>query len=128
VESSSNDADFFAYLEEVDPSGRSTYVTEGALRASHRRLGQPPFKNFGLPWPRSLDRDATPMPNGGPTELIFDLNPTAQRFQRGNRIRLTITNADRDTHKKPYPATPPLVTIHRNPIQASRIVLPTVKP
>jgi putative CocE/NonD family hydrolase len=128
VESSAGDADFFAYLEEVDPQGRSTYVTEGALRASHRRLGQAPFRNYGLPWPRSFDRDRSPLPSGGPTELVFDLHPTAQRFQKGNRIRLTITNADRDTHRQPYPAAAPLVSIHRGPIRASRIVLPMAKP
>ena len=98
------------------------------MRASHRRLAPAPFKNFGLPWPRSFDRDVSPLVAGGPTELIFDLQPTAQRFQKGNRIRITVTNADRNTHQNPFPAAAPMVTLYRNPIQASRIVLPLVKP
>jgi predicted acyl esterase len=73
-----------------------------------------------------LDRDQTPLPKG-PTELVFDLHPTAKRFQTGNRIRVTITNADRDTHRAPYPATAPVVTIHRGQIRPSRIVLPMVR-
>ena len=36
VTSSADDGDFFVYLEEVDAEGRSNYVSEGVLRASHR--------------------------------------------------------------------------------------------
>src|SRR5947208_3934155 len=38
---------------DVEPSGRSSYVTEGVLRASHRRLGTAPYDNLDLPWHRS---------------------------------------------------------------------------
>ena len=44
------DLDVFVYLEEVDRSGKSTYITEGDLRASHRKLSQAPFNNLGLPY------------------------------------------------------------------------------
>ena len=33
------DLDLFVYLEEVDDTGKPTYITEGNLRASHRKLG-----------------------------------------------------------------------------------------
>ena len=125
VTSSERDADLFAYLEDVDSAGRSDYVTEGALRASHRKLAPAPFKNFGLPWTSSLVGDAAPLA-ATPTELVFDLLPTAKRFAAGHRIRLTITGADRDTHHKVYPATPPQVVIYRDRSYPSHVVLPMV--
>ncbi|MBN2315850.1 MAG: CocE/NonD family hydrolase [Sedimentisphaerales bacterium] len=38
IECTADDVDLFAYLEEVEPDGRSTYITDGCLRASNRRL------------------------------------------------------------------------------------------
>ena len=125
VTSSARDVDAVVYLEDIEPSGRSTYVTEGGLRASHRKLGTPPFKNFGLPWPSSQVGEATPLPNA-PTELVFDLLPTAKRFRPGHRIRVTVQGADRDTHRKVIPNPPPRVAIYRDASRPSRIVLPLV--
>jgi hypothetical protein len=76
----------FVYLEDVDSTGKSTYVTEGVLRASHRKLATPPFENFGLPWTRSYKEDISPLPDR-PTELVFDLLPTAKRFNIGHRMQ-----------------------------------------
>jgi putative CocE/NonD family hydrolase len=51
------DLEVFVYLEEVDRKGSSTYVTEGNLRASHRKLSQAPFDNLGLPYHSYYQRD-----------------------------------------------------------------------
>jgi putative CocE/NonD family hydrolase len=125
VTSSAKDLDAMVYLEDVDSTGRSTYVTEGVLRASHRKLGQPPFDNFGLPWPRSFKEDVTPLPPA-PTELVFDLHPTAKRFGAGHRIRVTLQGADRDSHQAVHPVPPARVTVYRDASRPSRIVLPVV--
>lgn len=125
VTSSARDADVMVYLEEVDAAGRSTYVTEGVLRASHRKLGMPPFKNFGLPWPRSHREDVAPLP-AEPTELVFDLHPTAKRFRVGHRIRVTVQGADRDTHLAVHPNPPPTVAVWRDASRPSRLILPVV--
>lgn len=125
VTSSTGDADLMVYLEDVDSTGKSSYVTEGVLRASHRKLGTPPFDNFGLPWPRSFAEDVAPLPKE-PTELVFDLHPTAKRFNPGHRIRVTVQGADRDTHRTPASPTPPNVAIYRDAGHPSRIVLPVV--
>jgi len=42
IASTSSDGQFFAYLEDVAPDGRVTYITEGQLRALHRRIGSDP--------------------------------------------------------------------------------------
>ena len=125
VTSSSRDFDAMAYLEDIDSTGRSTYVTEGVLRASHRKLAPAPFENFGLPWPRSYQDDVAPLPNE-PAELVFDLFPTAKRFKAGHRIRVTVQGADRNTHMAVHPNPPPKVSIYRDQAHPSRIVLPVV--
>jgi putative CocE/NonD family hydrolase len=123
LRSSTRDADVFVYLEDVSPDGRSTYVTEGALRASHRKLAKPPFENFGLPWTRSYREDISPLPDR-PTELVFDLHPTAKRFNAGHRIRITVTGADRDAHRK-VNGVPELI-IYRDRSHPSRVDMPVI--
>src|SRR5208282_1752998 len=58
------DLDVFAYLEEVDSEGNSTYVTEGNLRASHRATSGAPYQNFGLPYHRHLQSEVSLMKAG----------------------------------------------------------------
>ena len=42
VSSTATDGEFFAYLEDVDANSTVTYVTEGELRAIHRKLSMDP--------------------------------------------------------------------------------------
>ncbi len=107
LKSDAPDLDLFAYLEEVDGGGNSTYITEGNLRASHRTLSQAPYDNLGLPYHRHYKSDLAPIPAGEPVELVFDLLPTSYVFRGGNRIRITVTCADADNFETPVlnPAT-----------------------
>ncbi len=82
------------YLERIDGSGHSTYITEGDLRASHRKLGQAPFNNLGLPYHSHDQSELEPIPSGEPFELVFSLLPTSYQFHTGDRIRVTIAFAD----------------------------------
>ena len=127
VTSSAKDGDFFAYLEDVDARGFSHYVTEGTLRASHRAVHSPPYKYLGLPYHRSYAADAKELP-GEPVELVFDLQPSSILFHRGNRIRVTITCADKDNTLSPEVSPAPKVQIHRGKQLASHIVLPIIPP
>jgi hypothetical protein len=121
VEASADDLDVFAYLEQVSADGSSTYVTEGALRASHRARHTAPYASPGLPYHGSIEADCEPL-GGGPVELELDLFPTSWLFPRGSRIRLAIAGADRDNALTPVLEPAPTVTLHRGP--ASRLVLP----
>lgn len=94
VTSTHNDGDFFVYLEEIDADGYSHYVTEGVLRASHRKTSEAPFDNFGLPFHRSYAEDLAPLTPGSSTELFFDLMGTAIVIDEGHRLRITIAGAD----------------------------------
>ena len=123
---SADDVDLFAYLEEVEPDGRSTYITDGCLRASHRRLNEPDYNRMGLPYHRSFAQDKESLPDG-PFELVFDLYPTANLFDAGHRMRLSITCADRDNNQTLQVNPVPEVTVYRNTERPSRILVPVCK-
>ena len=61
-----------------------------------------------------------------PTELVFDLLPTAKRFQTGHRIRVTVQGADRNTHMAVHLKPPAKVAIYHDAGHPSRVVLPVV--
>jgi putative CocE/NonD family hydrolase len=126
IKCSADDVDLFAYLEEVEPDGRSNYITDGCLRASHRRLNEPPHNRMGLPYHRSFAQDRESLPDG-PVELTFDLYPTANLFEAGHRIRLSITCADCESNQTPQVNPVPEVTVYRNTERPSRLLLPIYK-
>jgi putative CocE/NonD family hydrolase len=126
VTSSADDVDFFAYLEEVDEKGYSHYLTEGVLRASHRKLDPPPFSYMNLPYHRSYAGDVAPLPSGQPVELVFDLHPTSNIFDAGHRLRLTITCADQTSFETPVVSPAPKVSVYRNGKYSSYVRLPMI--
>jgi putative CocE/NonD family hydrolase len=126
VSSTAPDGDFYAYLEEVEASGESIYVSEGVLRASHRAQSEPPFDNMGLPYHRSFEKDLQPLVTGEVATLVFDLLPTSNLFDAGHRIRVTVTCADADNAETRTVTPPPEVTLYRTREHASSITLPIV--
>ena len=124
--SSADDGDFFVYLEDIEPDGRSAYVSEGQLRASHRRLSEAPYDRMGLPYHRSYAEDAMALVPGELAELVFDLQPTSVIFRQGHRIRVTITCAAKDTFTTPVLDPAPVVNLLRDAAHPSRIVLPVI--
>lgn len=126
VSTTATDGDYFAYLEEVDPSGASHYITEGAIKASHRKLNSPPYDYLGLPYHRGYARDVAPVRPGEVVELVFDLEPISNVFNAGNRVRLTITGADKDNAETKPLDPPPTIRVHRDPAHPSRIILPVI--
>ena len=117
------------YLEEIDQEGRSHYVSEGVLRASHRKTSEAPFDNFGLPYHRSYAEDLADMVPGEPTELTFDLMGTAIVIDAGHRIRVTITGADYANfafHPDPEGQNAPRIEVLRGGERASYVELPVM--
>lgn len=124
--STASDGDFIVYLEEIDSDGKSHYRTEGMLRASHRELGEPPYEYGGLPFPdsrRSVVEATSPL-SAGIAKLRFELLPTANVFERGHRIRVTIAGIDRDNTATPILDPPPEVTVFRWSKYPSFVSLP----
>jgi putative CocE/NonD family hydrolase len=118
------DLDLVMYLEEVDANGNSTYVSQGNLRASHRALSPAPFNNLGLPWHNHFESEVQPIPSREPIELVFDLLPTAYRFQSGHCLRFTIAFADADSFRTPQLDPAPVVSVLREAAHASYVELP----
>ena len=126
ISANAPDVDVFMHLEHVDAAGNSTYVTDGRLRASHRKPAKPYYDTAGLPWHRSFREDLAPLPAGEPVELAFDLLPTSYVFKAGSRIRVAISHADPAAlFLRSDPA--PIVTVYRTAKFVSRIDLPIVK-
>ncbi len=120
------DLDLVLYLEEVDGNGNSTYISQGNLRASHRTLGRAPFNNFDLPWHNHFESELQPIPSGEPIELVFDLLPTAYRFQAGHRLRLAVAFADADSFHTPELNPAPRVSLLRDAEHASFVEMPVL--
>ena len=118
------DADLHVLLEEVDGRGGVHYVTEGVQRASLRRTSQAPYDNLGLPYQACRSTDVEPLPDETPAEVVLDLHPTANVFNAGHRLRLTVMGADKDnTEPSPVLAETVLV-LHRGAEHPSRLELP----
>jgi uncharacterized protein len=120
------DLDAFVYLEEVDGAGKSIYVTEGELRATHRKLVQAPFCNFGLPYQSHDCCDMQPIPAGEPFELNFALLPTAYRFSAGSRLRITLAFADAGNFDTPVLEPAPTLQLLRDADHPSYVEIPTI--
>jgi len=118
------DGAVFAYLEDVDPDGRVFAVTEGQLRAVHRKLSAAaPYPDV-VPYHSFKRADALPLIPGAVVELVFDLLPTSYLFRRGHSVRLALAGADRD-HFATFPGTPTL-QVYRSRQHASHIELPVM--
>ena len=125
VTSTATDGAFIAYLEDVAPNGRVTYITEGELRALHRKVsrGEPPYSVFG-PYHSFRRADAEPLVPGRGAELRFALQPTSVLIGKNHRIRIAIAGADKGTFAR-IPATGnPVITVARSAVHASAIDLP----
>jgi len=127
VTSTATDGAFFVYLEDVDETGKVTYVTEGQLRAIHRKVSEkPPPYNQLTPYHSFKREDSMPLVPGEVTELIFGLMPTSVLIKKGHRIRIAIAGHDKDTFTRIPAEETPEITIARNKTHASFVDLPVI--
>lgn len=119
------DAVLHVYLSELEADGSLRYVTEGVLRALHRKtIPAPPAQNWTWPYRDFSRRNSAPLLPGEPAELRFALLPTAWRFAQGSHIRVSVAAADSDHYVQlPY-GRPPEIAIHRGDPDATWIELP----
>lgn len=126
VASTATDGQFFVYLEDVDEEGDVHYVTEGMLRAIHRKLSdeEPPYKMV-VPYRTFKRKDAMPLVPGEVAELTFDLLPTSYVFKQGHSIRIALAGADKDHFAVPD-GPPPTWQVYRSALYPSHIDLPII--
>jgi predicted acyl esterase len=130
VAADQTDANVFAYLEDVPPSGKADVISFGRLAASQRKLAKAPYDTLGLPWQSGRLADHQPLIAGKPVDLTFNLTPSARFLPAGHRLRLTVTGADprqrnlADIRRSP----PPRITLFRGAESGARIEIPLAKP
>jgi putative CocE/NonD family hydrolase len=128
IAATTEDADFFVYLEDIAPDGAVTIVSHGRLRASHRAEQPAPYRDFmNLPYHSGERAAALPLKPGEPARLRLDLLPTATLIKAGHRLRVTIAGADpRQRSRNVQFDPPPTIRILHDAKHASKISLPIV--
>ena len=129
LKSSARDTDLQVTLSEVRPDGNESYVQNGWLRASQRKL-DPSRSTVLNPYPTHLKNDAAPLPRGRYALVRVPLFPVAHAFRAGSRVRVTIEAPGGDRPRWDFD------TIERGRTQntialggarASSLVLPVVR-
>lgn len=137
--STSKDADFHVYLEDVDENGKAVLVTEGNLRAGYAKTYDNDTMILGgttgvdvlpnLPWHgyEKDQYDADVFADGKVVEMTLNLFPTSWTFKEGHSIRITIACANTPTFETNSALSEDtVVTIYRNEQYQSKVVLPVI--
>lgn len=128
VASTLSDSAFFVYLEDVDETGKVIYLTEGELRAVHRKVSKekPPYWMI-VPYHSFKKQDAMPLVAGQTSEITFGLWPVSVLIKKGHRLRVAIAGHDKSVFARYPQSGTPVFTVERNKRQASFIELPVIK-
>ena len=98
ITSTHTDGAFYVYLEEIDENGKVTYLTEGQLRALHRRISNEPNPTkLPVPYHTFAKKDAMPLVPEEIAELRFALQPISVLVKKGHRLRVAIAGHDKGT-------------------------------
>jgi predicted acyl esterase len=96
VRSATPDVDLQATVSEVRPDGNETFVQDGWMRASERKLATTSSNMFKQaptsvqPIPTFLESDLQPMPAGEFVPVVIPLYFEGHVYRAGSRIRVTI--------------------------------------
>ncbi|WP_209405408.1 CocE/NonD family hydrolase [Pseudozobellia sp. WGM2] len=126
LSSTHQEGGIFVYLEDVDPDGKSRYITEGGLLLEHRKLAKNDMLDK-IPYHSFKKSDASPMPIDEIEEVSFKLHPTSILIKKGHAIRIALAGADKDTFNKVPTEGIPTLSIYRNKTYLSFLELPIIK-
>ncbi|MDQ1457799.1 MAG: uncharacterized protein QOH28_3419 [Actinomycetota bacterium] len=136
VRSSTPDVDLQATISEVRPDGNETFVQNGWIRASERKLSTDSnnmFKRLSTtlePIPTFTAADASPMPTGQFVKVAVPLYYQGHAYRMGSRIRVTIAAPNGTQPIWSFSQTQPNgsgnVSIAFSPSMPSSLVLPVV--
>ena len=116
------------YLDAESPDGKLIYITDGQLRALHRKTSsEPPPYTFFVPYHSFKRSDGAPMTPGRVEEISFGLLPTSARIPKGYRLRLSLAGHDADNFARYPKKGDPLLTVERNRTYPSYVDLPVVR-
>ncbi len=123
ISSAAKDAVVFAYLEKVKADGQVLYLTEGVLRASHRQLSKASYDNNNLPYHPHTTGEFSELTQTEPVRLKFDLLPIAVRFEKGEYLRLRLTNGDKDNFRPIDQTGNPAFMVHSSAQRPSTLLI-----
>ncbi len=128
VSSTHTDGAFHIYFEDVTPSGDVVYLTEGLLRAIHRKeisREEAPYVPLGV-YHSFTQKDSSALVPGQMNEIKITLYPISTVFKKGHSIRVAIAGHDAAMQSK-YPSEGvPELQFERNMLNASNIELPVI--
>ena len=129
VASTHTDGAFYVYLEDVGPDGRVSYLTEGMLRAIHRKTADPataPYVPLGV-YHTFRRADAQPLVPGEVVPIAITMFPISTVFEKSHSIRIAVAGHD-DSLKDKYPRDGiPVLTVERNASYPSQVLLPLLR-
>ena len=129
IKASTPDVDLQVTVSEVRPDGKETFVQNGWLRASERKL-DPRQSTLLEPVPTFRARDVAPLPKGRFTKVTVPLYYEGHAYRAGSRIRITIAAPNGSQPMWSFAETKPkghaTVSVAFSPKQPSRVVLPVV--
>jgi hypothetical protein len=137
IQSSTPDVDLQATISEVRPDGHETFVQDGWLRASERKLATTSDNIFKQapttvePIPTFLASDAQPMPAGQFAEVKVPLYFEGHVYRASSRIRVTIAAPNGTQPIWSFDETQPSAgtateSVTFSPSMPSSLVLPVV--
>jgi predicted acyl esterase len=137
AESSSPDVDLQATVSEIRPDGNETFVQNGWIRASERKLATTADNIFKQPStvlepiPTFLASDVQPMPTGQFAEVVIPLYFEGHVYRAGSRIKVTIaapngTQAIWSFNQTQPPTGTPTESIAFSQSMPSSLILPVV--
>jgi predicted acyl esterase len=129
IRASTSDVDLQATISEVRPDGKETFVQNGWLRASERKL-DPRRSTLLDPVPTFRARDVRPLPKGRETLVTVPLYYEGHAYRAGSRIRVTISAPNGTQPSWSFAQTVPhgrsAVTVAFSKKVPSRLVLPVI--
>ena len=93
--STATDTDWHVKVADVAPDGSESIITDGALRASHRKLDR---RRSTRARPYHTHTDPQPIEPGRFYEYDVEIWPTAYELAVGHRLQLRLTSTDLPTH------------------------------
>ncbi|MBX7180516.1 MAG: CocE/NonD family hydrolase [Bacteroidia bacterium] len=97
LKSNKTDGALFAYLLDVDTTGKVHYVSEGHLRLAHSKTYDKPVNYQDVvPYHSYYRKDAIQLSSDEYTQVVFDFFPVSYEFRKGHRMKLALATGDKD--------------------------------